>query len=147
VQRKKDKTVKYIAAILTTILLAIGIGACSSDADVASENLSKAADNFEIQRRIVFYNGITGEYMLEVIGLCSIGNNDDSDKLSITCKIGEREYIKHYLGKSDNVTWFAEQLDTADVSVNHYRVTFKPQEIVPDIDFRGSTSDTPREQP
>jgi hypothetical protein len=114
-----------------------GLAACSSDADVASENLSTAADNFEIQRRIVFYNGITGEYVLEVIGLCSIGNNDENGKLSVTCKVGEDEYIKHFLGLSDNVTWFAEQLETADVSVNHYRVTFKPQEILPDFDFRG----------
>lgn len=135
-----------IALALATLTLGGGLAACSSDADVASSNLSKAADNFEIQRRIVFYNGITGEYMLEVTGLCSIGNNDDADKLSITCKIGERQFIKHYLGKSDNVTWFAEQIDTADVSVNHYRVTFKPQEIVPDIDFRGGTDDLPRKQ-
>lgn len=32
-----------------------------TDAQIASENLSKAADMFEIDRRIVFYNGITGD--------------------------------------------------------------------------------------
>lgn len=138
-----NKTTKTIAA---AALLGASLTACSSDADIASENLSKAADNFEIQRRVVFYNGITEQYILEVVGLCSVGNNDDADKLSITCKVGKGKFVKHYLGKSDNVTWFAEQLQTADVSVNHYRVTFKPQEIVPDLDFRGSTSDTPEEQ-
>jgi hypothetical protein len=34
------------------------LNACS-DADIASKNLSKAAEMFEIDRRIVFYNGIT----------------------------------------------------------------------------------------
>ena len=47
-------------------------------------------------------------------------------------------YKKHFLGLSDNVTYFAEQLETADGSVYHHRVTFKPQVIIPDIDFRSS---------
>ena len=47
-------------------------GIFSDDADVASRNLSKAADNFEILRRVVFMNGIIDRYMLEIIGLCSI---------------------------------------------------------------------------
>ena len=36
------------------------------------------------------------------------------------------------------MTYFAEQLDGARVSAYHYRVVFKPQTIIPDIDFRGS---------
>jgi hypothetical protein len=57
--------------------------------------------------------------------------------MSVTCKIGPKAYKKHYLGLSDNVTFFAEQLETQDASVYHYRVIFKPQTIIPDIDFRG----------
>ena len=45
-----------LTAAFTFGLVATG---CSSDADVASENLSKAADNFEVNRRIVMFNGIT----------------------------------------------------------------------------------------
>lgn len=121
---------------------AVGIAALAllvgcNDADIASENISKAADNFEITRRIVFYNGITGEYMLTLIGRCSLGNYDSSRQLSVTCKTGENAYRKHFLGLSDNVTYFAEQLDVANVSVYHYRVIFKPQTILPDIDFKG----------
>ena len=131
------KNVKNVAkALVATTLLIAGLSACTADgADVASENLSKAADNFEIQRRIVFYNGITDTYILEVTGLCSV--NGDT-KLSVTCKVGESQYVKHFLQSSDNVTWFAEQLETADVSVDHYRVTFKPESILPDVDLRGS---------
>ena len=36
------------------------------------------------------------------------------------------------------MTYFAEQIDGARVSAYHYRVVFKPQTIIPDIDFRGS---------
>lgn len=118
--------------VVIAVLLALVMGACT-DADVASRNLSKAADQFEIQRRIVFYNGITGEYILQVEGLCSLGNFDDSNELSVTCKTGPGTYKKHFLGLSDNVTYFAEQLEGAKVSKYHYRVVFKPSVIVPDV--------------
>jgi hypothetical protein len=44
------------------------------------------------------------------------------------------------------VTYFVEQVEGANVSTHHYRVVFKPQTILPDIDFRGSTSDNPLEE-
>ncbi|WP_250502811.1 hypothetical protein [Caballeronia sp. AZ7_KS35] len=111
------------------------LAACN-DADVASRNLSKAADNFEINRRVVFYNGITGEYMLSIEGLCSLGNADKSREVTITCKTGPSNFRKHFLGLSDNVTYFVEQLDAANVSAYHYKVVFKPSVIVPDISVK-----------
>jgi hypothetical protein len=118
--------------LITTLAIAILAG-CSSDADVASRNMSKAADNFDVARRIIFYNGITGEYMLTIEGYCSLGNNDTKGKLSVTCKTGPGVYKKHYLGLSDNVTFFLEQLDAKNVGVNFYRVVFKPSVIIPDV--------------
>lgn len=129
---------KKLAIILTALL---GLTACQKDADVASRNLSTAADMFEINRRVVFYNGITGDYILSVEGRCSLGNNDTTGRMSVTCKLGEGQYKKHYLGLSDNVTFFAEQLASSDVSVYHYRVIFKPQTIIPEVDVRGSARD------
>lgn len=122
--------------------IVIGLGLISllaagcSQADVASENLSKAADSFEISRRIVFYNGVTGEYMLTIEGLCSLGNNDTVDRLSVTCKVGPDTFKKHFLGLSDNVTYFVEQVEPAKTDAFHYRVVFKPQTIIPDIDLQ-----------
>lgn len=107
-----------------------------TDADVASRNLSKAADQFEVNRRVVFYNGITGDYILVVEGLCSLGNSDSSGTLSVTCKTGPEAYKKHFLGLSDNVTFFAEQVEPVKASSYHYRVIFKPQTIVPDVDLK-----------
>jgi hypothetical protein len=118
---------------------AVALAACQDDAQVASYNISKAADNFEIDRRIVFYNGITDTYMLTIEGRCSI--EDQTTQLEVTCKIGRDAFKKHFLGLSDNVTYFAEQLETADVSVYHHRVTFKPQQILSDIDFRGDAGE------
>lgn len=126
---------KRILSAIGIVGVAIGLTACN-EADVASRNLSTAADMFEIQRRIVFYNGITGDYILEVQGLCSLGNHDAAGQLSVTCKTGPTTYKKHFLGLSDNVTYFAEQVESAAVSVYHYRVVFKPSVIIPDIEIK-----------
>ena len=115
------------------------LAACQDDADTASHNLSKAADNFEIVRRVVFYNGISGDYMLEVTGRCSI--KDQGNQLELTCKDGPNAFSKHFLGLSDNVTYFAEQVGSVDVSVFHTRITWKPQSIIPDVDLRISGED------
>jgi hypothetical protein len=120
--------------VLCLLLALVLITGCESDADVASRNLSKSADMFEVDRRIVFYNGITGDYILVIEGRCSLGNFDDAGELSVTCKVAENSYKKHFLGLSDNVTYFAEQLEGSRVGVYRYRVIFKPESIIPDID-------------
>lgn len=121
---------KIFLALLTILMIA----SCT-DAEVASRNLSKAADMFELERRVVFYNGITGEYILTIEGRCSVSSGGS---LAVTCKTGKDEYKKHYLGLSDNVTFFSEQLEASDVSVYRYRVVFKPEAIIPDIDLETS---------
>ena len=126
-------------AIAIALAASVALTACSDDAQIASQNLSKAADNFEVSRRIIFYNGITDTYMLTIEGLCSISVGDR--KLDVTCKTGPGQYKKHFLGLSDNVTFFAEQLEGKSVSAYHYRVTFKPQSILPDVNFRGDAKE------
>ena len=122
--------------ILTLLFVLCVISFNCTDAGVASMNVSKAADNFEVMRRIVFYNGITGEYMLTIEGLLSI-NSDNTDKqLEVTCKTGPNAFKKHYLGLSDNVTYFMEQLDPINASIHHYRVIFKPSVILPNIEVK-----------
>lgn len=119
----------FVGALLLTTT-----GCFDTDANVASRNLSKAADMFEISRRVVFYNGINGEYMLSIEGKCSL-DLSRGNVVTVTCMTGQEEFKKHYLGLSDNVTYFAEQLDGANVSRYHYKVIFKPLTIIPDIDI------------
>lgn len=123
---------KLKMSLLAVASLAVLTG-CERAADVASRNLSAAADSFEINRRIVFYNGITGDYMLTITGLCSLGNNDPKNVVTVTCKVGPSAYKKHFLGLSDNVTYFAEQVEPSEVSKYFYDVTFKPSVIVPAV--------------
>lgn len=123
---------------LAVALMVAFISGCQDDAQVASHNVSKAADNFEVNRRVVFFNGITDTYMLVIEGRCSI--NDDGKQLEVICKTGENTYKKHFLGLSDNVSYFVEQLEPAQASAYHYRVIFKPQTIIPNIDLKTSSN-------
>lgn len=127
---------KLIFVVISLSILCVLLTSCVSDADVASVNLSKAADSFEVNRRIVFYNGITSDYILVIEGLCSLGNNDTSREVSVTCKTGARSYKKHFLGLSDNVTYFAERIEPTQAITYFYRVIFKPSVIIPDVDLQ-----------
>lgn len=124
--------------LMTALALPIMAGSCEDDAQVANRNLTKAADNFEIMRRVVFYNGITGAYMMTIEGKCSI---EPGRTLWVTCKTGPSEFKRHHLGLSDNVTYFVEQMEAVPASVYHTRITWKPQAILPEIDFRGSAEE------
>jgi uncharacterized lipoprotein NlpE involved in copper resistance len=127
---------KIVVSIISLLVFSFTLIGCVDDATIASQNLSKDADMFRINRRVVFYNGITNEYILSVEGKCSI-NVDGMDKqLELTCKTGENQYKKHFLGLSDNVTYFAEQLESASTDVYHYKVIFKPASIIPNVEFR-----------
>jgi len=134
---KESKMKKIVTSALIATTAIIGLTGCSSDADVAVSNLSKAAEQFEIQRRIVFFNGITDKYLLEVQGLCSVesGLSALEGSLEVTCKTGPTEFKKHFLGLSDNVSYFVEQIEGASVSTYNYRVIFKPDVIIPAIDL------------
>lgn len=136
----KNKTFRLF--LLVAVLVSVLMSACGSPADTASENLSTAADNFQIARRVVFYNGITDTYMLTIEGLCSLGNNDAPGTLTITCKV-DGGFKKHFLGLSDNVTYFVEQLEAQPVSTYQYKVMFRPETILPDIDLDVQDSTTP----
>jgi hypothetical protein len=126
---------KKLAAVLTAGALALGLTGCVSQSDRASENLSKDAEEFKVNRRVVFFNGITDKYLLTVEGRCSVESSDSAlgGSLEVTCKIGEDAYKKHFLGLSDNVSYFVEQMEAVDVSVYHYQVIFKPEAIMPDL--------------
>ena len=107
---------------------------CTRESEQAAYNVSQAAHNFEVNRRCVFYNGITGEYILTIEGMLSV--TEDGKKLSVIVKTGPNEYKKHYLGLSDNVTYFCQQIDSVKADPYHYRVIFRPTTIIPDIEVR-----------
>ena len=123
-----------VTAALTAALLLSAAG-CGSDADKVNDNISTAADQFEVQRKIVGVNGITDTVAFEVEGRCSI--NDQGDQLEVICKHGDDDYRKHFIGISDNVYYVATQLDGINASEYNTRILIKPQNLIPNFDLEG----------
>lgn len=128
---------KKLLTVAISLTAVFALAGCNQrEADTVSYNISQEADRFNILRRIVFVNGITDQYLLSVEGFCSLGNDRTASELNITCKTGiGEEYKKHFLGLSDNVTYFVEQLDGVNVNPDHYKVIFRPSTLIPDIDI------------
>lgn len=124
---------KKIAAVVIVAGLLFGLTACfESDADVASQNISTASEQFEISRRIVVINTITDKYLMTVEGKCSMEYPDN--KTEIICKLKDGTLVKHVVQRSDNVTVMVEQTTGTKVSTDQYRVIFKPESLVPNFD-------------
>lgn len=131
---KKTKNVLTILGIIIGILLIIfGLTGCAfdTDADVASYNVSKEADQFKVKRRIVFINLRHDSYLFEIIGNCSIETDSSDNQLEVICKVGEDKYQKHFLYLSNETTYTVEQLNYSEVSKYDYEIVFKPESIIP----------------
>ena len=121
---------------LMVVGLAVILAGCAQESENAAYNVSQAAHNFEVLRRCIFYNGITGEYMLTIEGLLSVTESSTQDRLEVIVKTAPGVYKKHYLGLSDNVSYFVEQLEPVPADPFRYRVYFRPQTIIPDIELQ-----------
>jgi len=115
-----------------------GLAGCTSAADTANENLSTAAENFEVPRRIVGINGITDEVLFTVEGYCSY--EVDGRVFEVICLTDrEKEEVERTtLHLSDNVTFVSTQTGPVSTDLFQPRVIFRPETIVPDFDLSTS---------
>jgi hypothetical protein len=133
------KSIKsIIAAISVGAIIGVSMVGCSSQADVASKNLSTSADNFEVQREIRGVNTRTGAYLFEVTGRCSIDR--ESQDYVVTCKQGPNDYRKHFLSRSNDTSIVVAQLAPINVDTYHTRIILKPENLIPEIDLQTSMS-------
>jgi hypothetical protein len=122
---------RRLVGILVVLAL---VGSGCSQADTASNNISKEAEKFKVQRKIVGINGITDKVLFEFEGKCSLENGDSmAGFVDVICKHGPDDFRKHYFALSDNVTVLSTQLKSIDVSEYRTKIIIKP--AVPDLDL------------
>ncbi len=121
---------------ISLLLAALALTGCDRAADVASRNLSQAGDNFELYRAIHFINTRSDKEIMRVEGLCAKDNSSTDRTLVITCREPNGLFKKHYMGLSTDVTYTIEQLESAPASVDHSRVIFAPQTLIPTVEIR-----------
>jgi|SRR3954468_22849292 len=129
---------KKIVATIVALTALIGFAGCTSAADKANKNLSKAAENFEVPRRIVGVNGITDNVLFSVEGFCSY--TIKSGAYEVICKEPDGTVERTTMAKSDNVTMVVTQMGGVKVDLFRSRVIFRPETIIPNFDM--STSAT-----
>src|SRR5688572_16686659 len=127
---------KKIMLAMTVPLAVVTLSGCTSAADKANENLSKAAENFEVPRRIVGINGITAKVLFSVEAFCSY--ETESGDFEAICKQPDGSITRTTMGLSDNVTFISTQLAGKKVDLFRSRVIFRPETIVPDFDLSTS---------
>lgn len=121
--------------IVLTLVLVLALAGCTkSAADRANKNLSKAAENFEVPRRIVGINGITDNVLFSVEGFCSYEVPEDGTFEAI-CKNPDGTISRTTLYLSDNVTFVSTQLQGVKVDLFRPRIIFRPEAIVPDFEL------------
>ena len=108
--------------LILAIIGVMTLSGCSweDEADVASHNISKEADNFNIYRHVIIYNNQTDKTLLEFYGWCSINKDNDDNQLEITYRVGQDQYFKDFVGLNDRTGYLVTQVDGANVDKYHY---------------------------
>lgn len=137
--KNKNKIV-WVSLLLTAIIFGTcGLLTGCREADRASYNISREADNFNIVRRVTVIDCINGDVLFQMSGRMSIYADTTDNQLEITVS-DNGTYQKHIIGLSDNVTYVVEDLNLGENDVQAYRYTiiYNPNMWLP-VDIKEET--------
>lgn len=122
---------KVLTIIGIMALVCLTLTGCRQ-ANRASWNLSREADNFNVVRQITVINCIHGDVLFQMTGKMSIQADTNDNQLEVVVE-DNGTYTKHFVGLSDNVTYVVEDLDLGanEVSQYHYQINFNPKMWLP----------------
>lgn len=88
--------------------------------------------NFKTYRRVIFYNVRLVETVFACEGYCHVQVDNDSD-IEIVVKTGDEEYLRHYLGQKQDITYFSEQLKPVKQDEYRYQIVWNPKLWFPEF--------------
>lgn len=121
---------KVLSAIIVGLLLGTGLVGCT-EANTVSTNISREADNFNVTRRLVVINGRTDTIIFSLVGNFSITVDQEENQLEVIAEVRDGVYRKHFIGLSDEIQYFVEDVGDNEVSKYRYEVEFMPEKIIP----------------
>lgn len=96
--------------------------------------LEMSESNFKNYRRVSFYNVRLGEIVFACEGYCHVQIDEDGD-VEIVVKVGEGEFLRHYLGQKQDITYFSEQLKPSkNIDNFRYKIVWNPNNWIPVFD-------------
>lgn len=122
---------KKLSIVLISLLMALMLSGCDTEAARVSYNLSQEADNFNDIRQITVINCIQGDVLFQMTGKMSITADTADNQLEVIVEDENGEYKKHFIGLSDNVTYVVEDVTTGDVDKYKYTLNFNPKMWIP----------------
>lgn len=127
-----NHTIELVITIGFFVLVIFVLTGCR-EADRASYNLSREADNFNIVRQLTVINCLQGDVLFQMTGCMSIYADTNDHQLEVTVKNDDGTYAKHFVGLSDNVTYVIEDLAVGanDVSAYKYTLKYNPKMWIP----------------
>lgn len=125
---------KVLVLSMLVVVLVLVFTGCTQ-AERASYNLSKEADNFNDVRQLTVMNCIQGDVLFQMTGKMSINADSGDNQLEVIVEDENGEYKKHFIGLSDNVTYVVEDITTKDVSNYRYTLNFNPDMWIP-VNFK-----------
>ena len=120
-----------IKLTVLTVLIAITLVGCERQADKVSYNLSKEADNFNVVRELTVINAIQGDVLFTMTGKMTIKADAADNQLEVIVEDENRNYQKHFIGLSDNVTYVVEQKGYKNVENYKYTLNYNPKMWIP----------------
>ncbi|WP_191013890.1 hypothetical protein [Treponema zioleckii] len=104
-----------------------------SEYAVTVNKLEMKEGNFKTYRRVVFYNVRLGETVFTCEGYCHVQVDRDGD-IELVVKTGEDEYLRHYLGQKQDITYFSEQLKPVKQNDYRYKIIWNPKIWLPELE-------------
>lgn len=120
---------KVLISLLVSISV-IGMVGCT-EANTVSTNISREADNFNVTRRLVVINGRTDTIIFSLVGNFSLTVDQEENQLEVIAEVRDGVYRKHFIGLSDEIQYFVEDVGDNEVSKYRYEVEFMPEKVIP----------------
>lgn len=123
---------KVLISLLVSISVIgmVGMVGCT-EANTVSTNISREADNFNVTRRLVVINGRTDTIIFSLVGNFSITVDQEDNQLEVIAEVKDGVYRKHFIGLSDELMYFVEDVGDTEVSKYDYEVEFIPEKVIP----------------
>ena len=98
--------------------------------------LEREEGDFKVYRRVIFYNVRLGETVFACEGYLHVQIDRDGD-IELVVKDNNGNYLRHYLGQKQDITYFSEQLDSSSIPTDYkYTIQFNPNLWVPKIEIK-----------
>lgn len=127
---RKINMKKSMIIILFVLIICVSLTGCTQNEKV-SYNLSQEADNFNIVRQLTVVNCLQGDVIFQMTGKMAIVADRADNQLEIVVEDENRNYQKHFIGLSDNVTYTVEQKQYKNVDNYKYTLNFNPKMWMP----------------